>query len=614
MVSLNIYIVIHERTIEKILERIQRHGLIFTFTSPSGILYHIHIRSEDGTAFNIKQQEVLAAKVLPQYFKHNNFSSFVRQLNFYGFTKTKDLNLPLLASSNDGNVKPFECQSSTIDLARQWQFHHSHFVRDKPELLIHITRRHYGNDGKNRPRARTKSFDESIGSSNEDKNVKLKDSSLQKEQDLVSNELQNLKGQLSSMEDKMKKLTDFMSNVDLARIETNAKSSVQGQSQVLNTPNIASMQGSDSRQVCATNEVSTPLEISIADAISNSTPENDKMVLLKESQLFDKTAPIIAEDSVRDHSIFIPKLTTDVASPTSLIAPGVSMSDHVASMNLPELGLEGVDEDLVLDEDGSSTSVDSESSSQSRLVFRKKRSSIISDHEMDIDDLISSSFNHHNCENDIVGSVSQIDSNFLPKNGDICKMTSDEDIQDLLPAIIVEERTDTGSQVTLSSPSQDLSHNEEDLLDQSHLLNLERCLAMLPINDRIKFVTDIMNSISDLDSFRSQGMKIVPCDSNANINDHLPFGRFLPGESRVINELESLLRNVGLKIELENDAIVGDKRNGEMMSSAKDAHCKSINNTQTGTTSSCSSRRSSKSCKSCKDSSSRHGIEKMGVV
>ena len=612
MVSLNIYKVIHERTIEKILERIQRHGLIFTFTCPSGILHHI--RSEDGTAFNIKQQEVLAAKVLPQYFKHNNFSSFVRQLNFYGFTKTKDLNLPLLASSNDGNVKPFECQSSTIDLARQWQFHHSHFIRDKPELLIHITRRHYGNDGKNRPRARTKSFNESIGSSNEDKNVKLKDSSLQKEQDLVSNELQNLKGQLSSMEDKMKKLTDFMSNVDLARIETNAKSSVQGQSQVLNTPNIASMQGSDSRQVCATNEVSTPLEISIADAISNSTPENDKMVLLKESQLFDKTAPIIAEDSVRDHSIFIPKITTDVASPTSLVAPGVSMSDHVASMNLPELGLEGVDEDLVLDEDGSSTSVDSESSSQSRLVFRKKRSSIISDHEMDIDDLISSSFNHDNCENDIVGSVSQIDSNFLPKNGDICKMTSDEDIQDLLPAIIVEERTDTGSQVTLPSPSQDLSHNEEDLLDQSHLLNLERCLAMLPINDRIKFVTDIMNSISDLDSFRSQGMKIVPCDSNANINDHLPFGRFLPGESRVTNELESLLRNVGLKIELENDAIVGDKRNGEMMSSAKDARCKSINNTQTGTTSSCSSRRSSKSCKSCKDSSSRHGIEKMGVV
>ena len=563
-----------------------------------------NVRSEDGTAFSIKQQEVLAAKVLPQYFKHNNFSSFVRQLNFYGFTKTKDLNLPLLTSSNDGSVKPFECHSSTIDLARQWQFHHSHFVRDKPELLIHISRRHYGNDGKNRPRARTKSFNEAIGDSNEDKNVKVKVSSLHKEQDLVSEELQNLKGQLSSMEDKMKKLTDFMSNVDLERIDINAKSGVKRQSQVLNAPNITSLQSSDTRQVCTTNEVSTSLEISIDNAISNSTPDNDKVILLKESQLFDKTAPIVAEDSVRDHSISMQKITTDMASPTSLVAPTVTMSDHVASMNLPELGLEGVDEDLVLDEDGSSTSVESESSSQSRLVFRKKRSSIISDHEMDIDDLISSSFNHDNCENDIVESV----ENSLPRNGDICKMTSDEDIQDLLPAIIVEDRTDTGSQVTSSSLAQDLSDNEEDLLDQSHLLNLERCLAMLPISDRIKFVTDIMNSISDLDSLRSQGMKIVPCNSNANINDHMSFGRFLPGGSRVTNELESLLRNVGLKIKLENDTIDGEKRNGELMSSAKDVLGKSINNTQTRTTSSCS-RRSSKSCKSCKDSSSRHGIE-----
>lgn len=562
-----------------------------------------NVRSEDGTAFSIKQQEVLAAKVLPQYFKHNNFSSFVRQLNFYGFTKTKDLNLPLLTSSNDGSVKPFECHSSTIDLARQWQFHHSHFVRDKPELLIHISRRHYGNDGKNRPRARTKSFNEAIGNSNEDKNVKVKVSSLHKEQDLVSEELQNLKGQLSSMEDKMKKLTDFMSNVDLERIDINAKSGVKRQSQVLNAPNITSLQSSDTRQVCTTNEVSISLEISIDNAISNSTPDNDKVILLKESQLFDKTAPIVAEDSVRDHSISMQKITTDMASPT-LVAPTVTMSDHVASMNLPELGLEGVDEDLVLDEDGSSTSVESESSSQSRLVFRKKRSSIISDHEMDIDDLISSSFNHDNCENDIVESV----ENSLPRNGDICKMTSDEDIQDLLPAIIVEDRTDTGSQVTSSSLAQDLSDNEEDLLDQSHLLNLERCLAMLPISDRIKFVTDIMNSISDLDSLRSQGMKIVPCNSNANINDHMSFGRFLPGGSRVTNELESLLRNVGLKIKLENDTIDGEKRNGELMSSAKDVLGKSINNTQTRTTSSCS-RRSSKSCKSCKDSSSRHGIE-----
>ena len=40
--------------------------------------------SETGDNFVVKNVEQFAHSVLPMYFKHNNFSSFARQLNFYG--------------------------------------------------------------------------------------------------------------------------------------------------------------------------------------------------------------------------------------------------------------------------------------------------------------------------------------------------------------------------------------------------------------------------------------------------------------------------------------------------------------------------------------------------
>ena len=46
--------------------------------------------SDEGTSFTVKQMNALCENVLPIYFKHNNQSSFLRQLNYYNFKKVRN--------------------------------------------------------------------------------------------------------------------------------------------------------------------------------------------------------------------------------------------------------------------------------------------------------------------------------------------------------------------------------------------------------------------------------------------------------------------------------------------------------------------------------------------
>ncbi|KAG2683749.1 hypothetical protein I3843_10G048100 [Carya illinoinensis] len=68
----------------------------------------------EGTGFVVWSPAEFSELILPKYFKHNNFSSFIRQLNTYGFKKT---------------------------CSKIWEFKHEKFQKGCRHMLVEITRK-----------------------------------------------------------------------------------------------------------------------------------------------------------------------------------------------------------------------------------------------------------------------------------------------------------------------------------------------------------------------------------------------------------------------------------------------------------------------------------------
>ena len=93
--------------------------------------------SSSGQSFFIKPTEKFS-KALATYFKHTNITSFVRQLNIYGFHKVSNdhqyINYPNNNNSNDNDSKGKEREDLTNETIKIWEFKHSAGIFKKGDV------------------------------------------------------------------------------------------------------------------------------------------------------------------------------------------------------------------------------------------------------------------------------------------------------------------------------------------------------------------------------------------------------------------------------------------------------------------------------------------------
>ncbi|XP_050711160.1 heat shock factor protein-like isoform X7 [Eriocheir sinensis] len=90
----------------------------------SKVIIQSDSEKKGGRSFIIQNQAKFAQDLLPQYYKHNNMASFVRQLNMYGFHK--------VVSADSGGLRPER---------DEMEFAHQHFMRGQESLLENIKRK-----------------------------------------------------------------------------------------------------------------------------------------------------------------------------------------------------------------------------------------------------------------------------------------------------------------------------------------------------------------------------------------------------------------------------------------------------------------------------------------